>query len=325
MDYLPHFQIHRPKTVEAAVKLGADNDEARFFAGGTDMIVNVRRGIERPTELIELTNIGELKKIVENGDGTRIGAAVTLRQLADHEGIARAYRAVSEAAGCIAGPTHRRYGTVGGNLCLVTRCHFYNQSEWWRSSNAYCLKHRGDVCHVAPGGKICFAAYSGDLAPAMLVHGAEAELIGPLGRRRLPLDDLYRDDGMDHLTIERGELLASVLLPKASANIPSGYEKSRIRGSIDFPVAGVAACLETRDGTINDIRIALTAVNPRPLLLEGTEAFIGAAMNEGVLDELRELARTQAKPMTTSTIAPWYRRRVVGALARRLVERLAGA
>ena len=325
MEYLPNFQVHRPHTAEEAVKLRAENDEARYLAGGTDMIVNVRRGIEQPSALIDLTHIGELREIREDDGGMRIGAAVALRELAEHAGVAKSYPAVAEAAGSIAGPTHRAYGTVGGNLCLDTRCIFYNQSEWWRSSNAFCLKHRGETCHVAPGGKVCFAAYSGDLAPAMLVHDAQADLIGPEGRRRVPLGDLYRDDGMDHLAIGAGELLTSIVLPEDSANIPSGYEKSRVRGSIDFPLAGVAARLRMRGETIEDIRLALTAVNPRPFVIEGTDKFTGAALDDGVLDELREMARTQAKPMRTTTVAPWYRRRVVGALARRLVVRLADA
>ncbi|MCH8111253.1 MAG: FAD binding domain-containing protein, partial [Proteobacteria bacterium] len=275
-----------------------------------------------PSDLIDLTHIGELTEIREEAEGIRVGAAVTLQQLADYETVRQSYRAVSEAAGSVAGPTHRAYGTVGGNLCLDTRCLFYNQSEWWRSSNAYCLKHRGDVCHVAPGGRECFAAYSGDLAPAMLVHEARAGLIGPDGRREIPLADLYRDDGMDHLTMAPGELLASVLLPKETADIPSGYEKSRVRGAIDFPLAGAAARLRTRDGVIEDIHVALTGVRSWPFALTGTDRFVGEVLDDGVLDDLREMARTQSKPMRTGTVAPWYRRRVVGALTRRLAARL---
>ncbi len=323
MEYMPNFQVHRPKTAEEAVKLRAGNADSRFLAGGTDMIVNVRRGIEQPSDLIDLTHVDELTEIREEADGIRVGAAITLQQLSEHESVAGAYRAVSEAAGSVAGPTHRAYATVGGNLCLDTRCLFYNQSEWWRSSNAFCLKHRGEVCHVAPGGRECFAAYSGDLAPAMLVHEARAGLIGPDGRRQIPLADLYRDDGMDHLTLSVGELVASVFLPKETADIPSGYEKSRVRGSIDFPLAGGAARLRMRGGVIEDIKVALTGVRSWPFALTGTDKFVGEALTDEILDELRDMARQQSKPMRTSTIAPWYRRRVVGALTRRLIARLA--
>ena len=324
MEYLPDFRLHRPTTVEAAVGLRADDPSARYLAGGTDMVVNTRRGIERPSALIDLTAIAALGRIEGHAAGTRIGAAVTLAALAADPSVQRDYAAVAEAAGAVAGPTHRNYGTVGGNLCLDTRCIYYNQSEWWRSSNDFCLKHQGTVCHVAPGGAICFATFSGDLAPALLVHRAEVELAGPDGSRRMPLSALYRDDGLDHLTLRPAELVAAVHLPKATAGLPSAYAKSRVRGSIDFPLAGVAVALAQQNGAVEHLAVALTAVNPYPKLVEGTERFAGAPLDATQLDALRDLVRTQAKPMRTTTIAPWYRRRVTGALARRLAARLAG-
>ena len=324
MELMPALALQRPETVEDAVRLRAAGDGARYLAGGTDMVVNIRRGIERPTALVDLTGIGELAAIAAGPDGIDIGAAVPLSAVAANEEVKRSYRAVAEAAAEVAGPTHRNYGTVGGNLCLDTRCLFYNQSEWWRRSNDYCLKHRGEICHVAPGGKRCFAAFSGDLAPAALVHRAEATLAGARGRRRVTLEALYRNDGMDHLTLEDGELLVALHLPKASAGIPSGYRKSRIRGSIDFPLAGVAVALAMEGGTVAALDIALTAVNPCPHRVRGTDAFVGGPMGEEQLDRLRDTVRTQAKPMRTTTVAPWYRRRVVGALARKLLAELAG-
>ena len=324
MENLPPFDLHRPEAAADAVRLRTGIDGARYLAGGTDMIVNVRRGIENPTALIDLTAIGELGSIaVEEDGGVRIGALVRLDDLASHPAIAAGYQAVAEAAASVAGPTHRRYGTVGGNLCLDTRCLYYNQSQWWRESNDFCLKHLGEVCHVAPGGKRCFAAFSGDVAPAMLIHEAEAELAGPDGPRTIPLSDLYRDDGMDHLTLADGELLLSVRLPRPPAGARSGYEKSRIRGSIDFPLAGVAALLAAEQGQVAELRIALTGVNPLPKIVTGTDAFVGGPCDAEALDRVRDMVRTQAKPMKTTTVKPWYRRRVIGALARRLVERLA--
>ena len=325
MEHLPNFQVHRPASIAEAVKLRAEAADSRYLAGGTDMVVNIRRGIEQPRTLVDLTAIAELAAIESDGHGLTIGAAVTLDTLARNAVVRRDYAAVAEAAGAVAGPTHRRYGTVGGNLCLDTRCLYYNQSEWWRRSNAYCLKKGGETCHVAPGGKICFATFSGDLAPAMLVHGAEVELTGTGGTRRFPLAELYRDDGMDHLTLEAGELLTAIRLPQESAGVPSGYAKSRIRGSIDFPLAGVAVALRQENGTIASLRVALTAVNPSPRLVDGTDGLKGKPLDDGSLDELREMVRTAAKPMRTTTVPPWYRRRVVGALARRLAARLAGS
>lgn len=325
MEYMPDFTLHRPRAVEDAVRLRGETDGARYVAGGTDMLVNVRRGIEQPKALIDLSAIAELKSIAEDAEGIHIGAGVTLDQVAQDTRIAADFTAVAEAAAAVAGPTHRSYGTVGGNLCLDTRCHFYNQSEWWRGSNDYCLKERGIVCHVAPGGKRCFAAFSGDLAPAALVFDAEVDLVGPAGRRRVPLAQIYRNDGMDHLALAPGELLAVLHLPKAQAGVPSAYQKARIRGSIDFPLAGAAVWLKQTGGKVDELRIALTAVNPCPQRVTGLDKYIGKPLDDAALDEIRELVRKQARPMRTTTTKPWYRRRVTGAMARRMAARLAEA
>lgn len=324
MENMPEFTLHRPETAAEAIKLKASDATSRYLAGGTDMIVNVRRGIEEPETMIDLTAIAAITEIAAEDGGLRIGAGVKLSDLAAHADLRRDYPAIAQAAASVAGPTHRQYGTIGGNLCLDTRCLFYNQSQWWRESNNFCLKHKGDVCHVAPGGKRCFAAFSGDVAPAMLVHGAEVDLEGPNGARTIPLAGLYRDDGMDHLALEADELLVSIRLPKPAAGTVSAYQKSRIRGSIDFPLAGCAVRVTMDGDTLADIAIALTAVNPYPHIVTGLDDFTGRPMDADTLDKIREMVRSQAKPMRTTTVRPWYRRRVVGALARRLTAKLAG-
>jgi len=324
MEYMPDFTLHRPTAVEDAVRLRAETEGALFVAGGTDMIVNVRRGIERPDALIDLSAIAELQSVTEDADGLHIGAGVTLDTIARDKRVREDFTAVADAAAAVAGPTHQKYGTVGGNLCLDTRCLFYNQSEWWRKSNDYCLKERGSVCHVAPGGKRCFAAFSGDLAPAALMFDAEIDLVGTKDRRRVALAELYRNDGMKHLALEPGELLTVLHLPRSPSGARSAYEKARIRGSIDFPLAGAAVWLRQQGGRIEELRIALTAVNPYPQRVTGLEKFSGKPLDDAALDEIRELVRTQAKPMRTTTVKPWYRRRVIGALARRMTARLAG-
>jgi 4-hydroxybenzoyl-CoA reductase subunit beta len=323
MENMPSFTLHRPETAAEAVKLKTSGAMSRYLAGGTDMIVNVRRGIEAPEMMIDLTAIASITEIVSESGGLRIGAGVKLCDLAAHTNIVSDYPAIAQAAASVAGPTHRQYGTIGGNLCLDTRCLFYNQSQWWRASNNFCLKHLGDICHVAPSGQRCFAAFSGDVAPAMLVYGATVSLEGLNGARTIPLTDLYRDDGMDHLKLETDELLVSVYLPKPNEGSVSAYEKSRIRGSIDFPLAGCAVRLVITDGRVADISIALTAVNPYPHMVRGIDAFVGRSADDNLFDDIREIVRMQAKPMRTTTVRPWYRRRVVGALARRLTVNLA--
>ncbi len=322
MEYLPDFTLHRPTTILDALSLAGEG--ARYLAGGTDLLVNTRRGIERPGAMVDLALVAELGGIEDTDDGgLRLGAGVQLDDIAGDGRLRANYPAVAEAAAAVAGPTHRRAGTLGGNLCLDTRCLYYNQSEWWRSSNDFCLKHQGRVCHVAPKGSRCFAAYSGDVAPALLVSRAEVEIADAEGRRRVPLGELWRDDGLDHLTLAPGDLVVAVHLPALVADLASGYEKARVRGSIDFPLAGVALALNLDDGVIHHLALALTGVNPSPRLVTGTEALIGHRLDDEAILALRDLARTQARPMRTTTIKPWYRRRVVGALTTRLARRLA--
>jgi len=323
MEFMPNFKVHRPISSKEAVKLLSEQSDSKFVAGGTDLIVNVRRGIEQPKNLIDLSSIAELREIKENSTGLQIGAGATLNQLTSNSLIQSNFPAIAEAAASVAGGTHQQYGTLGGNLCLDTRCLFYNQSEWWRQSNDYCMKERGEVCHVAPGGKRCFAAFSGDVAPAMLIYQAKVILLGPQGERRIPLAEMYRNDGMNHLTLTPGELVSKVQLPKSLSGTPSRYEKIRIRGSIDFPLAGVAVRLKMNKKKVKEISIALTGVNPFPQIITGTEEHIGKSLDEKSLDNLQDSVRKQAKPMKTTTVAPWYRRRVVGAVAKKLIKELA--
>lgn len=320
---MPDFRVEYPDTVEAAVLLLAGKDEARLLAGGTDLVTNLRHGIGTPVLLVSLDQARGLRDIAADGDAFRIGASVTLARLASDADVALRFPALAAAAGMVAGPAIRSAATLGGNLCLDTRCLYYNQSEIWRRSNEYCLKYRGEICHVAPQGKRCHAAFSGDVAPVLLVLGAEAEIAGPTGSRRVPLNELYRDDGAQHLVLERGELLAAVRVPRQRPTLRTAYRKARTRGAIDFPLAGVALALEMQQGRVSELRVALTGTNSRPLLVAGTENLCGQAPDQALRDKLMKLVQRQASPQRTTVTASNYRRQVAAAIAARLVSELA--
>ena len=232
MDALPEFELVRPTTLDDVIKARAAHPGSRLLGGGTDLIVNIRRGIVAPPMLIDVNDVAELRAIKADAHAIEIGAAVTLTELAEHPDVFAHYPVVAQAAACIAGPTHRNMGTVGGNLCLDTRCIFYNQSEWWRSANHHCLKTTGEICHVAPKSRgVCFATFSGDLAPALLTLGAEVDLAGPAGKRTVPLERLYigyarqdqpvtetLGDGKYYLSLRPGELVTAV---RAQATRPA--------------------------------------------------------------------------------------------------------
>jgi 4-hydroxybenzoyl-CoA reductase subunit beta len=314
------FRLAQPATVKEAIAARLGHPGSRFVAGGTDLLVNVRHGISSPNLLIDLSGIHELTEIETNGHEVTIGAGVTIAELARNTVIATQYRALAQAAAAIAGPGHRVLATVGGNLCLDTRCIYYNQSEWWRNANNYCLKHRGDICHVAPQGQRCHAAYTGDLAPALLVFGAKVDIAGAQGHRRISLSDLYVEDGRAHLALAEGELIVAVHLPLDPP--PSAYEKVRVRGAIDYPLAGVAVALAGSGANISSLRIALTGTNSRPFLLSGTQSFAGRSVDETLLQEIDRLVQKQVQPMRTTIASANYRRVAAAALARRLTARL---
>lgn len=317
---LSKFRLAQPRTVDEALAARRDRPGARFVAGGTDLLVNMRHGISSPDLLVDLSGIDELTEIGIDAQGVTIGAGVTIATLARNVAIASRYQALTQAAAAIAGPGHRAMGTVGGNLCLDTRCIYYNQSEWWRSANGYCLKNRGDTCHVAPQGQRCHAAFTGDLAPALLALGAEISVAGAHGHRRIPLGELYVEDGRAHLALAEGELIVAVHLPSDAP--PSAYAKVRTRAAIDYPLAGIAVALSASGTSVNSLRVALTGTNSRPFLLAGTEAFVGRSVDEKLLQEIDRLVQKQVQPMRTTIASANYRRVAAAALTRRLTANL---
>jgi 4-hydroxybenzoyl-CoA reductase subunit beta len=325
VQLLPPFRLVRPRSLAEATAALAADPAARLLAGGTDLVVNLRRGLAAPSALVDLAAVEGLDLIEQQAQGTRIGARVTLERLAADTRIRNAYPAIAQAASGIAGPTHRTVATLGGNLCLDTRCVFYNQSEWWRRANRYCLKYRGDTCHVAPQAKSCQAAYSGDLAPVLLVLGAEAEIAAAGGSRRIALADMYVEDGAAHLALHPGEILAAVHIPAAAATPSCAYRKARARAAMDFPLAGVAVALRARAGRVESLRIAVTGTNARPLLVTGTEELSGAAADEKLLAAVAKLVQHQVRPLRTTVTAANYRRQVAAVLAQRLVRELAAS
>jgi 4-hydroxybenzoyl-CoA reductase subunit beta len=336
MDLLPNSSIVRARTVEDVIRARAAHPDSSLLGGGTDLIVNARRGIVAPPVLIDVNHVDAMRTIEVGPDGFEIGASVTLAELSGHAGFAAEFAAIAQAAGSIAGPTHRNMGTVGGNLCLDTRCIYYNQSEWWRGALNHCLKTTGSVCHVAPKSRgVCFATFSGDLAPACMLFGAQVQIAGPGGRRVLPLAQLYigharqdqpvteeMGDGKHYLALRPGEFIVSVR--GAAAGLRSGYDKIRIRRSIEYPVAAAAVALRRAGDTLADLRVAVTGTNPRPVLLEGTERLCGRAPDAETFRALEELVRDQVMSMKTTFTPGHYRRRMAGVLARRLVARLFG-
>ena len=325
MHPLPEFTLQRPASLAEAAALLAAEPLARLVAGGTDLVPNLRRGLERPPVLIDLSGLAGFGAVETAADGGIVlGAGLTLAAITTDATIAARLPALADAARAAAGPGHRSAATLGGNLCQDTRCVFYNQSEWWRASNDYCLKRGGTTCHVAPQGARCHAAFSGDLAPVLLALGAEVELQSARGKRWLPLAELYRDDGAAHLTLERDEVMARVRVPAAAQRLVCGYRKARVRGSLDFPLAAVGVAIDVKQGVVVSLQIGLSGTNSHPLLLAGTADLAGQPADEALIARVGKLVQQQVSPMRSTVTPSNYRRQVAAATTQRLLRELAG-
>ncbi len=319
---LPEFRLLRPRNLDEAIEhLAKYNSNIRVLAGGTDLIPSMRQKLFEPEYVLDLRGITELKGITPHADGgVEIGALTTIRAIERSEFLREHYPVLVEAAATVASPVLRNMGTIGGNICLDTRCLWYNQSLTWRKGCGFCIKKDGDICHVAPGGTKCWAAFSGDTPPALLCVNAEIEIAGPRGKRRIPLSDFYTAIGDNYRRLQANELLTRVLLPASSAGYNGVYRKLRVRGSIDYPLAGVAVVLKRSNGHIADARVGITAVNPAPLIVKGvTEMLAGKMMDEELAAAVGDLAARIAKPLTTSALTPEYRREMIRVFTKRAV------
>ncbi len=319
---LPSFRLLRPKALDEAIALLARHDgDVKLIAGGTDLLPSMKQKLFTPSFVLDLRGIGEVRGIRSKpGNGVEIGALTALSAIEHSPLIRKDYPVLYQAAKTVASPVLRNMGTIGGNLCLDTRCLWYNQPLLWRQSCGFCLKKDGDLCHVAPGGKFCWATFSGDTPPALLCLGAEIEIAGPNGLRRTPLSEFYVNDGVVRLHLAPNEIVTRVHLPESSAGWRGSYQKLRVRGSIDYPLAGVAVALKMRAGRVEDARVAITAVNPAPFLVKDADAhLVGAEPSEELAERVGDLAASTAKPLTTSALTPEYRREMVRVFAKRAV------
>jgi 4-hydroxybenzoyl-CoA reductase subunit beta len=316
---LPEFKLLRPRSVEEAVGcLAKHADNIRVLAGGTDLIPSMRQKLFEPGYVLDLRHIAELKGIRPQGNRAEIGALTTLTDVEHSAFLRQHFPVLTEAAATVASPVLRNMGTIGGNICLDTRCLWYNQSLTWRKACGFCIKKDGNLCHVAPGGDKCWAAFSGDTPPALLCLNAEIEIAGPSGVRRLPLREFYTGLGDSYRTLQPDELLTRVFLPESAADYRGIYRKLRIRGSIDYPLAGVAVVLKRSNGHVSDARLAITAVNPAPMLVKGAAQMLeGKAVDEALAEAVGDLAARTAKPLTTSALTPEYRREMIRVFTKR--------
>ena len=322
MMLMPPFTLHHPASIEQAVSLASDlmskGEEFDWVAGGTDVLPNYKWRINPKPHVISLAKIPEANQVTPY----EIGCMTKLSTLKEENGI---HPLIAEAASKIASSLIRKSATVGGNLCLDTRCFWYNQSEDWRRSIDWCHKAdcgTGADCRVIPNqNTLCVATYQGDLAPNFMTLGAEVTLIGPEGERTIALSEFYQLDGMKKNVLQPGEFMLKVTLPKDSFDYTGSYQKLRVRESWDFPEAGVSAVW--KKGDYSTLRIASTALESIPKTHEEQVSSFTAEWETGTsLSELSDAVRKSVKPVNNTALPPNYRKSVVRILTKRALKNI---
>lgn len=322
---LPPFEYVAPRTArEAARILRERGSEAMPVAGGTDLFPNMKRRQLEPKLLVGLRNLEDARGIQANG-GLRLGALATLSEVAGHAGVSARWPALARSAGLVSSPPLRNAGTIGGNLCVDTRCNYYNQTEFWRASIGYCMKKDGDVCLVAPGSDVCWALSSSDTAPVMISLDAEVTLVGPESLRRVPVAALYGADGIKYLAKRPEEILTQIDVPERTGWAMT-YRKLRRRGSIDFPIVGVAAAVLLGVGrVVEDVRIVLGAVHTHPVTATAAQDFLrGRVLDAEAIEMAAGIAYQPAKPLDNADLDYAWRKRMTRIETSRALRELAG-
>lgn len=328
---LPRFELHRPTSLaEAARLLALLGPEARLIAGGTDLLPNMKQGLVEPGHLVSLSAIDELRGTRlardEAGEALVIGAGTRLAELASSVLVARVAPALAEATAAVGGPHHRAMGTLGGNVCLDTRCRYYNQTYFWRKSLGFCLKKDGTLCHVVKGGQRCVAAASNDSAPALLALGASFTLLSTGGERVVAAADFYTADGIHNTVLEPGEIVTTIRVPLV-ANRRSAFTKLRRRAAIDFPLLSIAARVDLRASApelAEAVDVVVSALGARPRRLRAAAEVAPGTPTRGLAEALAKAAFRECKPLTNVDDDTTWRHAMVPVLVKRAVARALG-
>jgi 4-hydroxybenzoyl-CoA reductase subunit beta len=336
---LHEYTYHRPSTLADALGLIAGHEDALPIAGGTDLMPNMKHRLFTPRNLVALKGIGELHGIgLADADGNGvepgspaaaqlvIGAAETLTAVARNPLVRRIVPALAEAAAHVAGPQIRNAGTMGGNLCLDTRCTYYNQSFFWRQALGFCLKKDGDVCHVTRVGKKCVAAHSADTPPVLIALHAVADLASADGMRTVTVDEFFLANGVWNTVRRRDELVARIRIPLPGPGVRTAYRKVRQRNSVDFPLLSIAAVADVApDHATRSLSLVVSALGARPKAVTGLDRIIAGHPLADVADAVAAQAYKQCHPLENIIVDPDWRRAMVPIYVRRALEELAAA
>ncbi|MCC7122455.1 MAG: FAD binding domain-containing protein [Gammaproteobacteria bacterium] len=322
---LPEFEYAAPATVGEATRLMHERGgKAMLLAGGTDLIPSLKRRQYLPELVVSLHKVEAMRGVREADGRLVIGALTSLDAVAAHPAIRASWPALAKAAASIGTPQLRNQGTLGGNLLLDTRCTVYNQLEEWRDAGGSCMKSTGVKCHIVLGSKRCWAISSSDTAPVLAALGAELRLVRHGDERTVPVVAMYRDDGIDYLTLQPGEVLTEVLLPPVGKWDRSAFLKLRRRGTFDFPLLNVGAAVKFgADRIVERISVVLGAVGSAPQALDAQKFLGGKQIDDAVaVAALQAHAAKRATPLPNTDSSHVWRKRMVQVYTARALKEL---
>jgi 4-hydroxybenzoyl-CoA reductase subunit beta len=322
---LPEFELIQPRSLQEACSiLGEQGGKATLLAGGTALVVGLRYRLRKPAVVIDLKGLTALETVGRNeGGGLAIGSMVTLETLEKSPLVSNECSLLGEAARLVAVPSVRHKATIGGNLCLDTRCIYYNQSEFWRSGLKVCFKLGGDICNAVEKGQRCQAVYQGDLGPVLIALRAEVKIASTNGEKIVPLAEFFTGRGEKPNVLKADEILVEVRIPPSGEGAAGAYEKLRVREGMDFPMAGVAVMVKrNRSGAIEQARILLGAVGSSPMEVPKAAGLLeGHKPTDDLLQSVSREVVDQARPVGNLAMDAGYRRKMVGVLVRRALRR----
>lgn len=324
--YLPRFELIQPQSLkEVCNLLQEDRDKATLLAGGTALMVYLRYRLRQPTRVISMKSLHDLKAISQNGNGKLvIGAMVSLKTIETSPLIKNQWPALAEAAQMVAVPPIRQQATLGGNICLDTRCIFYNQSESFRKSQKNCFKLGGEVCHAVKKGTRCQSVCQSDLAPVLIAMGAEVKLTSAASERIVPVSTFFTGKGEKPNILKPEEILVEVRVPPSPPGVSVAYEKLRVREGMDFPMAGVAVSVKKNpEGHIEQVKSILGAVGTSPIEVSFEGKPLGElTLTDDLLQTMAQEAMSRTHPVGNLAMDATYRRKMVGVLLKRALRRV---
>ncbi len=307
---LPKFEYKKAESITKAITFYESyNGKVRYLAGGTDLIPLMKLRLSTPTAIIDLKGIEELKAISHQGGELAIGANVTLFDLKNNDTVKEYFPVLYESLDKTSCETLQMRGTIGGNILQGTRCLLYNKSLEWREARGFCFKMGGETCNVVPNARSCFSNYCSDNALSLMALSASVKLVGPQGRRKMKLKKIFSGDGRNPFTLMPGEILTEIRIPMKTSK--GAYQKLRIRGSIDYPLLGVAVSVKDNAG-----KICVGGIGSTPLV------YNLESINQGTIKDIAKQATNNVRPVSNATLSAVYRKKMVNVLIRRAMKQV---